>query len=49
MKRFSVVIALYYRDKKVSLEQQINMKTKQMQANEEDIKKIKEEIEEVSF
>jgi hypothetical protein len=33
----------------VSLEQQINMKEKQTQAGKEEIKKIKEEIEEVCF
>lgn len=33
----------------MSLEQQINMKEKQMQASKEEIKKIKEVIEEVSF
>jgi hypothetical protein len=43
------VVVLYYRDEKVSLEQQINMKAKQMQATKQEIKKIKGEIEEVSF
>jgi DNA-binding protein YbaB len=40
---------LYYRDEKVSLEQQLNMKGKQMQTTKEEIRKIKGEIEEVRF
>lgn len=37
----------YYRDEKVSLEQQLNMKTKEKKTTKEDIRKIKGEIEEV--
>lgn len=37
----------YYRDEKVSLEQQLNMKAKQRQTTKEEIRKIKGEIEEV--
>jgi len=36
-----------YRDEKVSLEQQLNMKAKQRQTTKEEIRKIKAEIEEV--
>jgi len=36
-----------YRDEKVSLEQQLNMKAKQRQTTKEEIRKIKTEIEEV--
>lgn len=37
----------YYRDEKVSLEQQLNMKAKERQTTKEEIRKIKAEIEEV--
>lgn len=38
-----------YRDEKVSLEQQLNMKTKQRRTTKEEIRKIKTEIEEVDL
>lgn len=44
-----VIIVFYFRDEKVSLEQQMNMKEKQMQATKQEINKIKGEIEEVCF
>jgi len=46
---FIVITDFYYRDGKVSLEQEVNMKTKQMQATKEEMKKIKGVLEEVCF
>ena len=43
----SLFAVSYYRDEKVSLEQQLNMKAKQRQTTKEEIRKIKGEIEEV--
>lgn len=44
-----MITDFYYRDGKVSLEQEVNMKTKQMQATKEEMKKIKGVLEEVCF
>jgi hypothetical protein len=44
-----VLAVLYYRDEKVSLEQQLSMNAKEMETTKDEVRKIKGEIEEVCF